>query len=109
MADKLGQTYVVLTVDEALYCKLMLLYCSIAEYQEFLIVRLGGFHTIINFLKILGQHMQSTRLLEVWTESNLMGQNTAENVMAGKDFSKADYFTGSVADNSTTTFKLHSK
>ena len=32
--------------------------------------------------------MQSTGLLEVWRESNLMGQKTAENVMAGKDFSK---------------------
>ena len=42
----------------------------------------------MNFLKILGQHMQSTGLLEVWTESNLMGQETAENEMAGKDFSK---------------------
>ena len=33
--------------------------------------------------------MQSTGLLEVWTESNLMGQKTDENVMAGKYFPKA--------------------
>ena len=86
MTDKLRQTYVVLTVDEALYCKLMMLKWTTADYQESLIVRRGGFRTIKNFLKILGRHMQSTGLLEVWTESNLMGQKTAENVMAGKDF-----------------------
>ena len=39
-------------------------------------------------MNLLGQHMQSTGLLEVWTESYLMGQKTVENVMAGKDFSK---------------------
>ena len=50
----------VLTVDEALYCKLiMMLKLSTAEYQEFLI-----------YMKMLGQHMQSTGLLEVWTEDS---------------------------------------
>ena len=56
----------------------MMLKWSTAAYQEFLI-----------YIKILGQHMQSTELHEVWTECKLMGQNTAKNVMAGKDFSKA--------------------
>ena len=52
----------VLTVDEALYCKLiMMLKWSTAAYQGFLIYK-----------KIFGQHM-----------------NTAKNVMAGKDFPKA--------------------
>ena len=43
VADKLGLTYVVLTVDKALYCKLMMLKWTPAEYQEFLFVCHGGF------------------------------------------------------------------
>jgi hypothetical protein len=59
------------------------------EYQEFLIVRLGGFHTAMNFMKAIGKHMQSTGLLEVWCESGLLGEKTAENAMMGKGYEKA--------------------
>ena len=41
-AGKLGQHYVVLTVDEALFCKLMELKWAKPEYRDFLIVRLGA-------------------------------------------------------------------
>ncbi|MES9881882.1 MAG: hypothetical protein ABW185_13470, partial [Sedimenticola sp.] len=77
------------TVDEALYCKLMTLKWLNESYQEFLIPRLGGFHTTMNFMKSIGQHMQSTGLMEVWVDSNLLGQKTAENVMAGKGYEKS--------------------
>ena len=89
VAESLGQKYVVLTVDEALYCKLMELKWAKPEYQEFLIVRLGGLHTAMNFMKAIGKQMQSTGLLEVWTESDLQGQKTAENSMAGKGYEKS--------------------
>ncbi len=89
IAEANGQKYVVLTVDEALYCKLMTLKWLNESYQEFLIPRLGGFHTTMNFMKSIGQHMQSTGLMEVWVDSNLLGQKTAENVMAGKGYEKS--------------------
>ncbi len=47
VANVLGQQYVVLTVDEALYFKLMELKWAKSDYQDFLIVRLGGLHTIL--------------------------------------------------------------
>ena len=62
VAEAKGQKYVVLTVDEALYCRLMQLKWSNPAYQEFLFPRLGGLHTAMNFLKAIGQHMQSTGL-----------------------------------------------
>ena len=49
IANALGQQQVVLTVDEALYCKLMELKWAKKDYQKFLIVRLGGLHTILAF------------------------------------------------------------
>ena len=88
-AESLGQKYVVLTVDEALFCKLMDLKWTIPEYQEYLIVRLGGLHTAMNFMKAIGQHMQSTGLLDVWIESGLLGKKTAEHALCGKNYEKS--------------------
>lgn len=88
VASSLGNNYVVLTVDEALYCKLMELKWAKEEYQQFLIVRLGGLHTSMNFLKVIGQHIQSSGLQDAWVESNMIGPRAAEQVMAGKSYNR---------------------
>lgn len=41
-------------------------------YQDFLIVRLGGLHTLRNVLKVTGQHILSSELMDAWVESKLM-------------------------------------
>ena len=50
VTSKLGQQYTVLTVDQALYYKLMDLKWSIPEYKDKLIPRLGGLHISINLI-----------------------------------------------------------
>ena len=52
----LGFENIVLTVDEALFCKLMELKWSLPKYSK--IPHLGGLHTILNFLRVIGQHMK---------------------------------------------------
>lgn len=89
VAETNGQKFVVLTVDEALYCRLMELKWANDEIQEILIPRLGGLHTAMNFLKAIGQHMNSTGLLDLWIDSDLMGSKTALNVLEGKGYEKA--------------------
>ena len=84
VARERGQHHVVITVDEALFCKLMELKWSNADYMDCLIVRLGGLHTAMKFMAVIGKHIQSSGLLEAWVESNLLGPNTAEQVMTGK-------------------------
>ena len=42
-----------------------------------LIVRLGGLHTAMSFVKVIGKHIQSSGLQEAWVESNLTGPNAA--------------------------------
>ena len=88
VADELGQHHVVLTVDEALFCKLTELKWAKPEYQGFLIVKLGGLHIALKFMEVIGKHVQSSRLLEAWVEGKLLGTNTAEKVMAGKSYDK---------------------
>ena len=53
-----------------------------------LIPRLGGLHVSMNFLKIYGQHMTDSGLVQVWVESGLLGVNSAEHAMDGKSYAK---------------------
>jgi len=89
VARKLGQKYVILTVDEALYCKLMELKWAKKEYQQFLIVRLGGLHTCMSFRKVIGKHIQTFGLTEAWIESNQIGPKAVEQVLNGKEYARA--------------------
>lgn len=65
ISEKLGRKYVVITVDEQLYSRLMELKWS--QDYEFLIPRLGGLHMAMNFMKAISQQFQSSGLLQLWT------------------------------------------
>ena len=54
ISSHFGQEHTVITVDQALYCKLMELKWCVEEYQGKLIPRLGGLHIAMNFLKTIG-------------------------------------------------------
>lgn len=70
--ETIGQRFTVLTVvDPALYCRLMKLKWSHSEYETILIPRLGGLHISMNFLKVLGQHMNGSGLDEIWLEREI--------------------------------------
>ena len=89
VAERFGQAYTVITVDQALYCKLMEMKWRFPEFNEKLIVRLGGLHISMSFLKVIGKHMSGSGLYETWIESGLLGEGAAELVFSGKAYSKA--------------------
>ena len=64
-------------VDQALFYKIMELRWSIPEYGEKLVMRLGGLHISMNSLKVIGQHMKCSGLVEVWVESGILGPDSA--------------------------------
>ncbi|MES9880098.1 MAG: hypothetical protein ABW185_04375 [Sedimenticola sp.] len=88
VAAALEQKHAVLTVDQALFPGLMELKWTRPQYRDVLIPRLGGLHTSMNFLKILGQHTQDSGLADVWTESGILGPNSTDKAMSGKSYSK---------------------
>ena len=61
----------------------------VPEYQEFLIPRMGGLHTVMNFIKVIGQHIDSSGIVEVWFESGVLGPKVAHHVLQGGDYNKA--------------------
>ena len=101
-----------LKVDQALFPLLMTLKWVVPEYQDCLIPRLGGRHTSMNFLKVLGQQIQDSGLLTIWIESGILSPRTVERALAGKDYNKGtrvhkiNLQAMSVATAFTTTFGL---
>lgn len=89
ISSHFGQEHTVVTVDQALYCKLMELKWCVEEYQVKLIPRLGGLHIAMNFLKTIGDHMAGCGIAEVWLESGLLGEGAVQLVMSGKAYNKA--------------------
>ena len=88
VAESFKQKHVVLTVDQALFPLPMELKWVVPEYQDCLIPRLGGLHTSMNFLKVLGQHIQDSGLPTIWMESGILGPRTVERTLVGKDYNK---------------------
>ena len=88
ISDHFDQQYTVLTVDQALYCKLMELKWAIPHYNGKLIPRLGGLHISMNFLKVIGEHMEGSGLAEAWVESGLLAPGPVQLVLGGKSYSK---------------------
>ena len=88
MTRTLGHNYVVITVDEALLCKLMELKWANADYQNCLVVRLGGLHTLMTFMGVISKHVQSSGLMEAWIEANVLGSKTSDQVLHGTSYAK---------------------
>lgn len=89
IADRLGKRHIVLTTDQALYCKLNELRWRSETYMDRIVLRMGGLHIAMNFLKVIGQHMNGSGLSEMWLESNLMAEGSISKVFEGKAYAKA--------------------
>jgi len=65
ISEKLGQIYTVITFDQALYCRAKELIWLHPEHFANVIIRLGGFHTAMNFMKAIGQYVEASGLKDV--------------------------------------------
>ena len=89
VAKSFNQKHVVLTVDQALFPLLMELKWVVPGYKDTLTLRLGGLHTSMIFLKVLGQYIQDSGLPTISIESGILSPRTLERVLAGKDYNKS--------------------
>lgn len=89
VSQKLDQTYTVITFDQALYCRAKEMVWSHPDEFQNVIIRLGGFHIAMNFMKAIGQYMESSGLGDAWVESGVFGETTANHMLAGNAYNKA--------------------
>ena len=83
-----GQTTVI-TLDEALYSRAKELQWSQPEKCRKLFLRLGNFHIALNFMRAIGHHFTNSGLEDVWTESGVYGENTAQNIISAKSYNRS--------------------
>ena len=74
ISSRFGQQHTVITVDQALYYRLLELKWSHPQYQDKLIPRLGGLHVSMNFLKAIRDHMNGSGLDVVWGRWDCLGR-----------------------------------
>lgn len=89
ISESLGQKYTVVTFDQAIYCKAKeIVWMKGNEFRN-TIIRLGGFHIIMNFMKAIGQHLDGSGLKNAWTESGVFGEITVGKMIDGSAYNKA--------------------
>ena len=76
--------YTVVTMDEGLYNKAKMLQWAKMEELKSVIIVLGGFHTQMTFTKVIGKYLESAGISDIWAESEVFGETTAENILKGK-------------------------
>lgn len=84
----LGQEFTIITFDEQLYSKAKQLQWFKPEECQNVIIMLGGFHTQMNFSKVIGQHMMDSGLKDIWVDSGVFGENTADKILQGKGWNR---------------------
>ena len=89
IAAKLGQTKTVITLDQVLYHKAKELVWLLPEKLSDVIVRLGAFHTAMNFLGVLGSHFAQSGLADIWIEAGVYSECVAQRIMQGKSWNRA--------------------
>jgi hypothetical protein len=88
-SEKLGQKHTIITFDQALYCRAKEQVWLHEKQFANVIVRLGGFHTTMNFMKAIGQHFESSGLRDIWIESGVFGDNSTLHMLSGHAYNKA--------------------
>ena len=69
----------VLTLDEQLYSRAKEFQWNDMDTCKSLVLRLGSFHIILNYMKVIGKHFKDSALEDVWIESSTSGENMAHN------------------------------
>ena len=89
IAKNFAQKHTVITFDEPLYAKAKELIWSNPGAYKNVILRLGGFHIALDFLKVIGSRFNCSGLEECWVEAQLFGRNTAEKALNGKHYNRS--------------------
>jgi hypothetical protein len=88
MMRSLGQKYSVLTFDEGIYCKAKeIQWRNKDEFQD-TVLCLGGFHTTMNFLGLLGKRYDNSGIEDILIESGVYGSNSSSRLLKGKCYNR---------------------
>ena len=88
MMSKYGQTHSVVTFDGALYSKAKEIQWRMPDRFKYLILRLGGFHTAMVFLAVIGKRFRDSGLDDALIDSGVFAGNTVDQIFKGKHYNR---------------------
>ena len=89
IATKLSQSKTVVTFDQTLYYQARELVWLFPDKLDGIVLRLGGFHIAMNFLGVLGQHFADSGVTDLWIDTGIFNECTANQMMQGKFWNRA--------------------
>ena len=88
MCTSLSQKDVVITFDQAIYSKAKQIMWKYPEEFPDTLIRLGGFHIVLNFLAVLGKRYQGSGIEDLLIESGTYGPGTVTSLMNGRSYNR---------------------
>eukprot|EP00794_Sanderia_malayensis_P021054 gene21054-23110_t len=90
-AELLGLQETDIVLDQAVYAKAFEL-LQMPRHQslkDFVVLRLGAFHTTCTFLAIIGKRFGDAGLRDIIVEADLLGQSSVEEALNGKHYNNS--------------------
>ena len=84
ICNTLGQCDPVVTFDLALYAKAKQLQVKYSEEFQSTVIRMGGFHIVLNYLSLLGKKYAQSGIENMLIESGVYAAGTTSAIMLGK-------------------------
>ena len=89
VSEHLGQSHTVIVADQPLYSRAKeLIWANPDDFPGVIMVQ-GHLHVLFNFLKVIGKHIESAGLEDIWVESGLFAPNSINAIMEGKAYYRA--------------------
>ena len=88
LASRVGQDHVIITVDQAIYCKAQEVVWKHSEQFKQVVLRMGAFHTACAFLAVIGKRFGDAGLHDLLIESGVLGSSAADSVLSGKHYNR---------------------
>ena len=86
---EVGQLYTITSFDLRVIMKVMPIIWDKPEVYSNHIILIGSFHTIINYLSMIGHRMAGSGYSEILTEANLITSGCLNGVLSGNSYSKS--------------------
>ena len=88
-SHEVGQSYIITTYDLAGVMKAMPIIWLDPEAYRYVIILVGTFHMIMNYLNMIGHKMEGSGYSEILIEAALVTSGCLKSILNGKNFTKS--------------------
>ena len=88
LAEELGLEHVFVHADEAIHSKINMIMWLEKEKYEKIVPILGGFHTLLVYLKILHKKFGCLGMQDWWSDANAIAEGSVDQAIEGRNYDR---------------------